>query len=185
MIELHISATSPEELIATINGLATLGSSRRVLEPAEPFAQGDDEDAPVPQPESSSRGGRRKKADAPRDTAPSGGAQGSADEDSAGAGQNAAQLATTVKSDLVGDTLSQQIKTANAEAKAERDAEVVTLEVVQQALAEATKPGGGMSMMKAQEVLMANFTTAAGEPLRRIREAKPEDYAAILAKFKG
>lgn len=144
------------------------------------------EDEPVPQTEAPKTTRRRKATE----TAGAPAAEQQPDMSASAGPASDASPATTssttgAASPLVGDTLSQQIKTANAEAKAERDTEVVTLEVVQQALAEATKPGGGMSMMKAQEVLMANFTTTAGEPLRRIREAKPEDYAAILAKFKA
>jgi hypothetical protein len=187
MIELKINADTPEELIATINGLATLGNGRRTFAPAEPFVPPDEEPEERPQPEPVSRGGRRKKADAPAVTDLSGGDPASGAADTAGAGQIAGPAATTVKSDLVGDTLSQQIKEANAESRAEKEngGEVVTLEVVQQVFGQATAPGGKLTMLQAQALLKDNFKDAAGEPVRRIRDLLPADYAAAIAKLEG
>jgi len=105
----------------------------------------------------------------------------------------AAQPAEPVKTDLVGDTFSKQIHEANAASAAakatpvEEDdpGDVVTLDVLQQAFAKATAAGGKLSMQDAQNLLKSNFTTAAGEPVRRIAEIQPKDYAAVLQRLGG
>lgn len=207
-IDLRITADTPEELISTINGLASLGSGRVVHRPAEPFVQPDEaaEEAPAdPQPQAdetprpTGRKPRQPKAEpAPKATDPSAGEQSSGQAASAGAGQTADPPATSAKS--VGDVFSDQIQQAVTEAAAERALEAaaqpqpapapatpaapqgeITMETINATFAPMIGAGKKFpSMREAQEFLKANFKNAENQPARGMREVQPADYARLM-----
>lgn len=188
-IELKINADTPEELIATINGLATLGRAPVTVSRAAPAAEPHDaveERAETALEEASrptSRRGRPAKAQAaaPQDTPPSEAEPASEAAAGDGSGSTAGTDATSVKSDLVGDKLSQQIKEAVAESPPEAEAPAtITLEHLNEKFAGLIGDGKKFPAMRlAQEFLKANFVSNAKEPCRSLREVLPQDYPRL------
>lgn len=182
-IELKINADTPEELIATINGLATLGQRPQPAARATELVADEEREAAVERP-TTRRGRPPKAAPVQTDTGLSEAEQPSDDPASAGSGPDADPPATSVKSDLVGDKLSQQIKEANAEAAAERTEApgTITLEHLNEKFASLMGDGKKFpSMRVAQDFLKANYVNAAGEPVRAMRDIQTQDYARLWA----
>ena len=166
MIELHISATSPQELIETINGLATLGSANRTVRPA---AETEEEAVPQAEAPKATRGRRQKGSDdAAPATPPSEAQLDTAEAEPDGSGPTVTELAISEQ--------SAKVETPPAEA-----GEVVALDAVREALSKACAPGGKTSMREAQDHMKNTYKQVNGDPVRRLSELQVKDYALLMA----
>lgn len=199
MIELLIKADNAADLIATINGLSNLGGHADKVTGRNRPAPSYESDAPaesetvseieveVAEPTRSTppvtdppknKGGRTRKVQEPALSATTGDTSepqpATSDAKSASNGS--------------GDVFSRQIKQANAEAAAERQGDngVVTMETLNSAFAQVIGSGKKFPSMKdAQDYLKGNFTSAAGEPCRRLGEVQTGDYDRLLAALQA
>lgn len=180
MIELLIKADNAADLIATINGLSTLGSGKAAAPaPVEYDADAEMEEIinAVPQSEARAprKGGRPRKAP-----------ESSASTAAETSGETGSAENRTASPPTSSDVFSDQIKQANAEAAADRANEPITLESLNARFAEVIGTGKKFpSMRDAQEFLKSNFQSAAGEPCRRLGEVKTEDYPRLHAALRG
>lgn len=187
-IKLEINADTPEELIATINGLATLGQRQpfgvTVEHTPEPrFVAAEPEALNETPAQTAERRPRRTKAEmevarAAQSLQPSAAPVGEKASTSEPTSKSTESVSLAAASAAAPASLADQIRQVNAEAD-----EVVTFETVSEEASQAINRG--LANAKIREHLEAKFLDAAGAPVRRLRDIQPKDFDAVVAWLRG
>ena len=179
-IRLEINADTPEELIATINGLATLGRGTAAPAPVAKTVAVEPEALEETPAQTTERRTRRTKAEMEAASRPQAAPAPVVEQSDSEAATPASNAGTDRGTRSTGEgTLAAQIREVNA-----ADGQPTRADVEAATTAFCDPNTGKGSMKQAREILRANFLTVEGQPVDRLGPLQSKDFAAYIALLK-